>query len=204
MQITNPDYDLVLDRLHLYYDMQLVTFGINKRYEYPLYNSQCLYNHYTQKTINSIPTGDSPSSHLDKNTKAQSYMHLQVRKALHCLKFRDLYLFETAGVKILQRIGYEFYCEELFIVKHKSSYSCESAIYFNLTTTDIIKSNCNFDSYFNKTDITPTVLDGGDEMSWQIGQMISIYSATSIWTSQSKFQVSHMFWVTEVFCVIVE
>ena len=30
LQITNPDYNLVLDRLHLYYDMQLVTFGIDK------------------------------------------------------------------------------------------------------------------------------------------------------------------------------
>ena len=28
LQITNPDYDLVLDRLHLHYDMQLVTFSI--------------------------------------------------------------------------------------------------------------------------------------------------------------------------------
>ena len=27
---------------------------------------------------------------------------------------------------------------------------------------DIIKNNCNFNFYFNKTDITPTVLDGGD------------------------------------------
>ena len=27
---TNPDYDLVIDRLNLYYDMQLVTCGINK------------------------------------------------------------------------------------------------------------------------------------------------------------------------------
>ena len=27
---TNPGYGLVIDRLHLYYDMQLVTFGINK------------------------------------------------------------------------------------------------------------------------------------------------------------------------------
>ena len=27
---TNPDYDLVIHRLHLYYDMQLVTFGIEK------------------------------------------------------------------------------------------------------------------------------------------------------------------------------
>ena len=29
---------------------------------------------------------------------------------------------------------------------------------------DIIKNNCNFDFYFNKTDVTPTVLDGGDEI----------------------------------------
>ena len=62
-----------------------------------------------------------------------------------------------------KRIGYEFYCEELFIVKHKSSYSCESAIYFNLTK-NIIKNNCNFNFYFNKTDINLTVLDGGDEI----------------------------------------
>ena len=30
IQETNPDYDLVIDRLHQYYDMQSVTFGINK------------------------------------------------------------------------------------------------------------------------------------------------------------------------------
>ena len=60
-------------------------------------------------------------------------------------------------------IGNEFYCEELFIVKHKSSYSCESAICFNLTT-EIIRHNCNFDFYYNKTDVTPTALDGGDEI----------------------------------------
>ena len=38
-----------------------------------------------------------------------------------------------------------------------------SAIYFNLTT-DIIRRNCNFDFYYNKTDVTPTVLDGGDKI----------------------------------------
>ena len=30
LQVTNPDYDLVIDKLHLYYDMQLATFGIDK------------------------------------------------------------------------------------------------------------------------------------------------------------------------------
>ena len=63
----------------------------------------------------------------------------------------------------MQENSNEFYCEELFIVKHKSSYSCESAIYFNLTT-DIIRNNCDFDFHFNNTEITPTILDGGDEI----------------------------------------
>ena len=48
-------------------------------------------------------------------------------------------------------------------MKHKTSYSCESAIYFNLAT-HIIKENCNVKFYFNKTDITPTILNGGNEI----------------------------------------
>ena len=49
------------------------------------------------------------------------------------------------------------------MVKHKSRYSCESAIYFNLNT-DTIKENCNLKFYYNKSDITPSVLDGGNEI----------------------------------------
>ena len=31
-------------------------------------------------------------------------------------------------------------------------------------TTDIIKNTCDFDFHFNKIDVTPTVLDGGDKI----------------------------------------
>ena len=62
-----------------------------------------------------------------------------------------------------KKIGYEFYCEELFVVKHKSKYSCKSAIFFYLNT-DIIKENCKLTFYYNNTDITPTVLDRGNEI----------------------------------------
>ena len=48
-------------------------------------------------------------------------------------------------------------------MKHKSKYSCKSAIYFDLGP-EIIKESCKFDFYYNKTDITPTVLDGGNEI----------------------------------------
>ena len=57
-----------------------------------------------------------------------------------------------------KKIGYEYYCEELFIVKSKTRYSCGSAIYFNLDPK-IIKENCEFIFYYNKTDVKPTMLD---------------------------------------------
>ena len=44
IQKTNPDYDLVIDRLHLYYDMQLDTFGIDKT-KILQYNFQYSYDH---------------------------------------------------------------------------------------------------------------------------------------------------------------
>ena len=30
IEITNPGYNIVINRLHLYYDMKLITFGINE------------------------------------------------------------------------------------------------------------------------------------------------------------------------------
>ena len=48
-------------------------------------------------------------------------------------------------------------------MKHKTKYSCESSIYFNLGT-NIFQENCNLRFYYNKTDITPTILDGGNEI----------------------------------------
>ena len=62
-----------------------------------------------------------------------------------------------------KRIGYKFFCKELFAVRHKSIHSCERAITFALDK-DIIKCNCNFIFYYNKTDITLTVLDGGNKI----------------------------------------
>ena len=49
------------------------------------------------------------------------------------------------------------------MVKHKSKYSCKSVIYFNLNS-ETIKENCKFYFYHNKTAITPTVLDSGNEI----------------------------------------
>ena len=51
----------------------------------------------------------------------------------------------------------------LFIVRHKSIHNCKSVIYFDLDK-DIIKHNCDFNFYYNKTDITLKVLNGGNKI----------------------------------------
>ena len=75
LHITNPDYDLVLDRLHLYYDMQLATFGIDKDMnciiQFPVFIQL-----YTEKPLILYQLETVPVPILDKNTKAQSYTHL--------------------------------------------------------------------------------------------------------------------------------
>ena len=172
LHTSNPDYSLVLDMLHLYYDLQVITFGIDRDMnlviQFPVFIQP-----YTQKllVLYQLETVQVPI--LDRNNEAQSYTHLQVRKPYTALNSETYISLRHQELRSCKRIGCEFYCEELFVVKHKSSYSCESAIFFNLTT-DIIKNNCNFDFYFNKTDVTPAVLDGGDEIVLQIGPMISI------------------------------
>ena len=88
---------------------------------------------------------------------------MQIKKPYIALNSETYISLRQQELRSCEKIGYEFYCKELFIVKHKSSYSCESPIYFNLSI-EIIKNNCDFDFYFNKTDVTPTVLDGGDEI----------------------------------------
>ena len=76
---SNPDYDLVIDRLHLYYDMQLGTFGINKdknlKIQFPVFIQL-----YTQQPLILYQIETVPVLIIDQNTLAQSYTHLQTNK----------------------------------------------------------------------------------------------------------------------------
>ena len=57
LQHTNLDYTLVLDRLHLYYDMHLVTFGVDK--DMNLVPS--IHTTIQPETFNPVPIRNSPS-----------------------------------------------------------------------------------------------------------------------------------------------
>ncbi len=61
-----------------------------------------------------------------------------------------------------KQIQYDYYCEELFLVKHKSIPSCEGALFFEKPREQIVEE-CDFTYTFNKT-VMPSVLDGGNRI----------------------------------------
>ena len=76
---TNPDYNIIIKRLHLYYDMKLVTFGIDRRrnliIQFPIFVQP-----YMQQPLILYQLETVPVPIVDKNTKADSYTQLQIKK----------------------------------------------------------------------------------------------------------------------------
>ena len=76
---TNLDYDTVIKRLHVYYDMKLVTFGIDRNRnlikQFPLFIQP-----YTQQPLILYQLETVPVSIIDRDTKADSYTQVQIKK----------------------------------------------------------------------------------------------------------------------------
>ena len=144
---TNKNYDLVLNRLYLYYDMKLVMFGIdndkNLIIQIPVFVEPYMQARLTLYQIETVPVPI-----LDTNNKAQSYTQLRIDKPYIVLNDEIYISLRSQELNTCKKIGYEYFCEELFVVKSKHRFSCASAVYFNLHHD--IKQNCNFDYHFNK------------------------------------------------------
>ena len=142
--------------------MQLVTFGTNKDkiliIQFPVFvqpsTLQALIL-YQLETV-AVPI-------IDQNTQVQSYTQLKVNKPYIALNSETYISIRQQELRTCKRIDYEFYCEELFVIKHKPKCTCENAIHFSLDA-ETTKENCKFIFYYNKADVTPTVLDGGNEI----------------------------------------
>ena len=118
---------------------------------------------YTQQPLTLYQLETVPVPIVDRNTKADSYTQLQIKKPYLALNTETYINVRQQELTTCKRIGYEIFCKELVVARHKSIYSCKSAIYFDLVK-DIIKQNFDFKFYYNKTDITLTILDGGNEI----------------------------------------
>ena len=162
----NQDYEIVLDRLYMYYNMKLVTFGIDSQrnliIQFPVFIQP-----YTQTKLTLYQVETVPVPILDTGNKVQSYTQLKIEKPYIALSDEIYITIHPQELNNCKKIGYEYFCEELFVVKSSHRHSCASAVYFN--SIHDIKENCDFYYYHNRTDITPSVFDGGKQiilMNW--------------------------------------
>ena len=156
---TNKNYGLVIKGMYKYYDMKLVTFGIdqdrNLIIQFPVFVQP-----YTQKPLTLYQIETIPVPILEMNEKADSYTWIKIDKPYIALNPDTYISIRMEELRTCKKIGYEYYCEELCVVNSKTKYSCTSALYFQLDR-QTIKENCIFDYYYNKTDVKPSILDGG-------------------------------------------
>ena len=159
LQINNRDYDLVIKRLYLYYDMKFVPFDIDHQRNL-IIKFRVFVHPHTQQHLILYQIETVPVPVVDENEQVQSYTYLKVKKPYIALNSETYISLRLQELNTCKKISYEFYCEELFVVRHRTKFSCESAIYFDLSA-DIIKESCDFQYYFNNTDVKPSVLGGG-------------------------------------------
>ena len=158
---SNQDYEIVLNRLYLYFDMKLVTFGIdyqkNLIIQFPVFVQLYVLTKLTLYQVETVPVPI-----LDAGNKVQSYTQLKIEKPYIALNDEMYITIHPQELSSCKKIGYEYFCEDLFVVKSKHWYSCATTVYFN--SIHDIKENCYFCYYHNKTGVTPSVLDEGKQI----------------------------------------
>ena len=158
---THPDYALAIRHITEYYDMKLATFGLDSDGSMVVAFPVLVKDHASKpKTLYEIEMVKVPIP--NRNQEADSYSEVKYSKPY--LAINDDYYIQLRIQELCmcKQIRHICYCEELFLIKHKTKHSCESAIFYNLTA-DVVYSICQFDYFYNTT-VTPSILDGGSNI----------------------------------------
>ena len=100
--------------------MKLVTFSIDDQrnliVHFPIFVHPHTQQHLILYQIESVPVPIR-----DENEQVQSYTYLQVRKPYIALNSETYISLRMQDLAACKKIGYEFYCEEVFVVRHKTA-----------------------------------------------------------------------------------
>ena len=100
---TNPYYDIVIKRLHLYYGIKLVTFDIDRDHnliiQFPVFIQP-----YMQQPLILIETVPFPI--IDQNKQADFYTHFQIDRPYIALNSDTKISIRQQELQICKMIGY--------------------------------------------------------------------------------------------------
>ena len=161
-----PDYALVLDKVHQYYNLPFVHFGyVNGTIliQIPLFIKPKKQEPLLLYDIKTVPVPYHMNEDMIDSTESKyaqtwlkpkeellamssdTYITLDRTELEHCFKYKDNY-----------------FCEHLQLIKHNSDHTCESAIYWN-QPIETIKEKCDI-QYYPELKPEPMILDAGDQL----------------------------------------
>ena len=96
--------------------MKLVTIGIDEQrnliVQFPVFVQA-----YTQRRLVMYQIETVPIPILDRNEQAQSYTQLKINKPYIALNTETYVTLQSQELSTCKKIGYEYYCEELLLLK---------------------------------------------------------------------------------------
>ena len=145
-----PDYELAANHISYYRDMELVTFSVDRVTYSLMVTFPVFIKDFKQPPLSLFEIETVPVPIPDKNRQADSYSQVRIQKSYIAAGMEYYIQIRMTEMLMCKSIGYIYYCEELFVVKHKSKHSCASAIFYELGLQQVIK-NCKFDNMYNAT-----------------------------------------------------
>ena len=157
-----PDYKPAITQTNSYYDMKLASLYYDPQKDdilisFPIFITP-MKN--TPFRLYEIETAHVPI--LDENTRANSYTRVLIEKPYIAVNDEHYIQLTTPELESCQFVDNRWYCEERFLVKHNSRFTCESAVFQHLPE-DKIERLCTIEYAYNKT-VPPSILDGGDQI----------------------------------------
>ena len=145
-----PDYKLADNSILHYCDMKLVTFSIDRETHSLIISFPVFVKDFRQPPLKLYEVDTVAVPVPDHNRKADSYTIVRIQKPY--LAAGDDYYIQLKMTELVmcKSIRYTHYCEELYVVKYKSSHSCASAIFYELGPEEVVHK-CHFDYIYNTT-----------------------------------------------------
>ena len=154
-----PDYVLAATHVSQYRYMKMVTFAVDQQTHSLIVTFPGFIKNYKQPSLSLYEVETVLVPILDKNVKANRYSQVRIEKS-YIVEGTDYYIqLRISELLMCKSIRHIYYCEELFVIKHKSRHSCVSAIFYHLGSPTITK-NCKSDN----TTVPPVILDGGRDL----------------------------------------
>ena len=159
---SHPGYVLALPDVSHFYDMKLVTFAVDQQtrsliVSFPVFVRE---HSITNMQLFEIETIHVPVVDLDETI--DSYTKIDMPKSYIATNDNYYITLKTTELLMCKEIRFNYYCEELFIVKHIDNLECANALLFGLSSR-IITNHCQFQFYYNIS-VPPSVLDGGTQL----------------------------------------